>query len=637
MTENHWEKPLRKTVEELKEDHMISELCLSPDTGTAFFLLKEIDVQNNTYRTSLYCQPVGKAPEKLAEALFLSLCLSESGKLISARREAGGTVLEVWPERKTARQIRRFSQSLKPVSVDDNGFGYYTGPLRQAAQDSDQSVTVSEEYPVFHNDSGLAGNIRNAVWQLTSGDDPVLLTEEDFTVRLACVDPKQKLLAAAGCRYESAPSPFEEVRLYDLENGGCRRLLEDGVWSIQQLSFRNGSMVFAGFPMGEYAGSAQRLLELSPADGSLRVLSDEDRCYGNTVVCDFRFSSGRSFAVSGETVYSVFTRDEQSVLAAFREESGWQDICTDCDTVDFFAVSQQRIVWGGIRNGQRHELYEVAADGSAKAVSAFNLPLSNTEVETLEIQSGGFSVRGFVLPPAGKPEAGISAPAVLMLHGGPRMAFGRPAGHDMRLLSAVGAYVIWCNPRGSDGRGSEFYDLKGYWGSEVPEIEAFVREAVRKYPIDPGRIGVWGGSYGGYLTNCLIARSRLFRAAVSERSISFLPWQELFSDLPDAFRVKQFRRPKGDPMKGEWRGFSPLEEADHVTAPTLFIQAEKDYRCPQIHGEAMFRTLKRNGVPTRIVIFKGENHGVNRIGKPLNRIRRLKEAAVWFDRYLFNE
>jgi dipeptidyl aminopeptidase/acylaminoacyl peptidase len=227
---------------------------------------------------------------------------------------------------------------------------------------------------------------------------------------------------------------------------------------------------------------------------------------------------------------------------------------------------------------------------------------------------------------------------VLMIHGGPKMLYSDVYSHDIQLLCASGCYVLCTNPMGSDGRGDAFADIRGSF-AELPfaQLMKSVDTLLQQNPeIDPARLGVTGGSYGGYMTNYIITRTGRFAAAVCERGISSLMSSFTTSDIGYQF-VSEYLD-TGSP--GAWASpatvmeNSPLCRADTVTTPTLFIHGENDYRCCSCESLAMFNALNYHGVDTRFCLFSGEGHGLTVRGKPAAKQRRYQEMTGWFTRYL---
>jgi dipeptidyl aminopeptidase/acylaminoacyl peptidase len=209
--------------------------------------------------------------------------------------------------------------------------------------------------------------------------------------------------------------------------------------------------------------------------------------------------------------------------------------------------------------------------------------------------------------------------------------------HEFQVLAAAGYAVLYSNPRGSAGRGDAFADLRGRYGTiDFEDLMAVLDEALRRFPfLDPGRLGVAGGSYGGFMTNWIIGHTDRFRAAAAQRSIANWISKTCTTDIGYYFNVDQIGTTPwaADGADTMW-WHSPLRYADQVSTPTLLIHAEEDYRCWLDQGLQMFTALRYHGVESRLVLFRGENHELSRSGKPRHRLRRLREIVGWFDRFL---
>jgi dipeptidyl aminopeptidase/acylaminoacyl peptidase len=246
----------------------------------------------------------------------------------------------------------------------------------------------------------------------------------------------------------------------------------------------------------------------------------------------------------------------------------------------------------------------------------------------------GVEITGYAIPPAGR-ENGKKYPTILDIHGGPKTAFGATLFHEMQYWANQGYAVIFTNPTGSDGGGNAFANIKGKYGeTDYRDLMTFVDAAISAFDfIDAARIGVTGGSYGGFMTNWIIGHTDRFKAAASQRSIASWISFSNTTDIGYTFIQSQIGGDAWTNHEGLWAQ-SPLKYADRVTTPTLFIHSDEDYRCWQSEGIQMFYALKYFEVPSRLVLFKGENHELSRSGRPLNRIKRLQEITAWMDTYL---
>ena len=176
-----------------------------------------------------------------------------------------------------------------------------------------------------------------------------------------------------------------------------------------------------------------------------------------------------------------------------------------------------------------------------------------------------------------------------------------------------------------------------YGEVDFRDLMEFTDEVLRRYPeIDADRMGVAGGSYGGFMTNWVIGHTDRFRCAVSQRSIANYVGDYLLSDIGYYYVPDQQLGTIWEHPERLWKA-SPLTYADRVKTPTLFIHADKDYRCTLANGLEMFAALKLHGVESKLCMFYGENHGLSREGKPSNRISRLSEILRWMDEHLKEE
>ncbi len=242
-------------------------------------------------------------------------------------------------------------------------------------------------------------------------------------------------------------------------------------------------------------------------------------------------------------------------------------------------------------------------------------------------------IDGWLIPPVQR-EEGQQYPLLLMIHGGPHVQYGSNFFHEFQVLAAQGYGVLHINPHGSSGRGATFAKrLAGHWGEhDLPDQMAALDFVLARGEADPARLGVGGGSYGGYMTNWLIGHTDRFKAAVSMRSISNLLNFWGTSDMFHVASLPEFGTPWEEPER--YLRLSPIMYAANFTTPTLILHQEEDHRCPIEQGEQLYTALHLRGVPTRFVRFPGESHGMSRTGKPSYRIQRLEEIIAWYDRFL---
>ena len=246
---------------------------------------------------------------------------------------------------------------------------------------------------------------------------------------------------------------------------------------------------------------------------------------------------------------------------------------------------------------------------------------------------GKSKIHGWVLKPDGF-EEGKKYPAVLDIHGGPECCYPFDWWFEFQYLSARGMAVVWCDPHGSITYGKEYQ--QGAWDDiAYDDLMAFLDGAVNLGFIDPGKLGVTGGSYGGYMTNHIIGRTHRFAAAVTQRNLcnraTSYGTGDMGSILEEPFRGCY--RSLLNRMKG---GSTTIKTIDRIDTPLLILHATNDYRCSFEQGEQMFIAMKdrRPEIPVRFAAFPGENHGLTREGNMYAQRGHLLEMADWFDRYL---
>jgi len=253
-----------------------------------------------------------------------------------------------------------------------------------------------------------------------------------------------------------------------------------------------------------------------------------------------------------------------------------------------------------------------------------------TPLDELSITSrDGGEVHGWVLTPVDQEEP---HPVLLVIHGGPFTQWEVAFFDEAQVYVDAGYAVVMCNPRGSAGYGEAHgRAIRHRMGTvDFTDVMDFLEGALARHPmLDGARVGVMGGSYGGYLTAWIIAHDHRFAGAIVERGYldpeAFVGTSDIGSFFSDEYTGT-------DPHR--MREQSPQAVAGQVTTPTLVIHSEDDLRCPLGQGERYYAALKRNGVEAELLIFPGENHELSRSGRPRHRLQRFEAVLDWWSRYL---
>ncbi|WP_348639461.1 S9 family peptidase [Salibacterium salarium] len=247
----------------------------------------------------------------------------------------------------------------------------------------------------------------------------------------------------------------------------------------------------------------------------------------------------------------------------------------------------------------------------------------------------GWEIHGWLMRPA-MYEEGQRYPLILELHGGPHAMYANTFFHEFQVLAAQGYAVLFTNPRGSHGYGQTFVNAcrEDYGGKDYSDLMSAVDHVIDTYDfIDENRLGVTGGSYGGFMTNWMIGHSNRFKAAVTQRSIS--NWTSFYgvSDIGFFFTDWELGAHMFDDPEKLWH-HSPLKYVKNINTPLLIMHGENDYRCPIEQGEQLFTALKHLEKPVTFLRFPEANHDLSRTGPPALRIERLNHMIKWFKEYL---
>ncbi|HXV71592.1 MAG TPA: S9 family peptidase [Acidimicrobiia bacterium] len=304
-------------------------------------------------------------------------------------------------------------------------------------------------------------------------------------------------------------------------------------------------------------------------------------------------------------------------------------------------VDDQMVVTGFDKTGDRLVFTastwdspgELFSDQVAATSLNSNSDLELTAPDHFRVDSDGHEIDVWVYMPTGTE----SVPLLLNIHGGPASQYGFGFFDEFQVYVGAGYGVVACNPRGSAGRGEAFVSaVKGeHWGVvDHADVSAAVAAALERHDrLDPDRMGVMGGSYGGFLTAWIIGHEDRWKSAVVERAL--ISWNSFAgtSDIGGVFPENYLEISYPDAWDTWWQR-GPLALAHNVTTPTLVVHAENDLRCPIEQAEQYFMALLRNGTTTEFIRFPDEGHEMSRSGKPRHRQERFEAILDWHDRHL---
>ncbi|QZN84483.1 S9 family peptidase [Cellulomonas sp. C5510] len=346
-----------------------------------------------------------------------------------------------------------------------------------------------------------------------------------------------------------------------------------------------------------------------------------------------------TFAVTADGVLAGVLHRGSVLLRELRADGSARDLMTGEVAVHGVAAAPGTTVAvvaaaGPLTSGDLHAVDLVT--GTTRALTDWSAPLRATgrvraPREVTTTAPDGYPVHGWVVTPDPDRFPGPH-PTILMIHGGPYAQYTVGLFDEVQTLAEAGYAVVYGNPRGSAGYGSAHGSaIRHAFGTvDTDDVLALLDAALTDPALDGGRVGVMGGSYGGYLTAWLTMRTDRFAAAIVERGfldpVSFVG----SSDIGWFFGLEYLGDGDTDEARAAVAAQSPMAHVARVTTPTLVIHSEQDWRCPVEQGQRWFVELKRRGVPAELLLFPGEGHELTRSGRPQHRLVRFEHVLAWW-------
>lgn len=630
--------------ETFTEYQYISSPLLSPDGQHTAFIVQTMDMENNRYIGKLYMIATeGGEPQQMSEKDIKRFVWTPDGNLMysepagekDAPKMAYFTINTATGEESCTATLSMMGGL--PTFAED---GKWIVPGQVQLQEKNPRYTEIRELPYWSDGRGFTCGTRNAIYLATPENGEVqLITPEHFQVMGS--DYKDGTLLYIGNAYTDCAEFRKGVYIYDVSTGNTRCVVEPGIFDIFHANLLDkDTAIIRGAKKEDSAYSEGRFYRVGLTDGTCTKISDYDKksefC---CIVGDVMLGLGQPNKAHDGKLYFVTVDGENSYIRTIDRDGNMSSPLTVDGVTNFFDVNENALVFYGYRGNRLGELYVLEKDGTERELTHFNDEvLSQYHIaERIPISfhdEDGVEIRGWVMPPADY-EPGKKYPAILNIHGGPRGTWGAEFNHEMQVWANAGYFVLFCNPRGSAGRGDDFADLNlGMGNVDYDNFMGFVDQCLIKWPdIDEKRLGVAGGSYGGYMVNWIIGHTDRFAAASSQRSISNWVSMDGLSDMGYYANELQFGGYLDTNADHLW-DISPLKYAHNAVTPTIFLQSEGDYRCPMEQALQMYTAIKRKGVESKMILFKGESHGLSREGQPQNRLTRMHEILDWMDSHL---
>ena len=643
------------TAEDYFSFKFLNDIRFSPDGSTIAFVIGTVDRKQNRRYSAIWTVAADESgkPSMLTTSTYSSTSprWSPDGRFIaflSARPMPGDALqgaskAQVWILSVNGSEPRRVTNFRNGVTV----FAWSPDSTRlvcvSSSGPSDKAKSPSDVRHYKHanyksNETGWFDDKRTHLWvvDVATGAAKQLTSGDDWNDRDPQWSPDGTKIAFVSDRTgkEFDEGSNSDVWVMDAAGGSLTKVSQsDEPDSQPRWSPDGGTIVFLG--ESEQQAFPQIWLA-SSAGGSTPYWAAENL---DLIPTQLRWAEG------GKALY--FDAGVKGATHLFRvglEQHRTTQVTAGERTVRLVDINDRtrRIAYAADDPTHPDDLYVADLDGrNEHQLTHLNADLFKSlqlsPVERLTFKGAdGWDVDGFLIKPVGW-EPGKKYPMILSIHGGPDNMYGFDwaQSHEFQVYAAHGWAVFFTNPRGSTGYGEKFdLGVQRHWGDRpYTDIMNGVDAVLAKNPwIDKERLGVTGGSYGGFMTNWIISHTTRFKAAVTLRSIS-----NFISD--DGTRDGQYGHAEdfgGDIFErfDAYWNTSPLKYAKNVKTPTLILHSDMDFRVPIEQGEQWFRALQHFGVPSEIVFFPRENHSLTRTGEPLHLVESLNWRVYWFERYL---
>ena len=652
------------TVADLFRIALIADAQISPDGGRVAFVRTRLDEEKDEYLSNIWIVPAeGGEPRQFTSGpkRDTNPRWSPDGRQLAFLSERDGKKRQVFVMPADGGEPRRLTDTKQPVedfvwSPDGTRIAYTTrlAPEEPDEKEKEKSkparVITSLRYKA--NDGGFIYDKRRHIFVIpvdATGDSvpgpeqaqATQLTDGDWDDGTPAWSPDGTQLAFASARHEERDYDLVvDIWAVSAEGGAARRVTPGRGPSANPAWSPDGTLI--AYTGNEYAldmGRNNDVFVVPAGGGEPRNLTKSlDR-----TCSPFAGNIGPAWSPDGRSIY--FGIEDHGRVPLYRvglEGGAPEQVAGGERQLTSLSISADgtRIAYTAMDSTHPAEVYVAAADGAnerrlTRINDAVTEGIEFQAPEHFTFERDGFTIDAWVIKPAGY-QPGRRYPALLNVHGGPATQYGYNFFDEFQVYAGAGYAVIFCNPRGSQGYGESFTRaVRGDWGGgDYEDVMMTVDEAIRRFGfIDPDRLGVMGGSYGGFMTSWVVGHTDRFKAAVSERAVNNTYTLFGTSDIGSFFSETQAGCQPWEDM--QWFiDHSPLTYAKNIMTPLLIMHAENDLRCPIEQAEQLFTVLKKLRREVEFVRFPDETHEMSRAGKPRHRRDRFKFILDWFEKYL---
>jgi dipeptidyl aminopeptidase/acylaminoacyl peptidase len=547
---------------------------------------------------------------------------------------------------------KRIALSVDDPDAPENAYiDFAKAGFKPTADEKKTDIHKIDQLFFQANGQGYTYQDHPHIWTIdANGGHPKQLTSGKWAEAFDAWSPDDRTIAFDSLRYEAVDAGPNDVYFIPSEGGTPQKMTSADVGNFGLFFSSDGSRFYT-FRGGVKDAAALLALYSSTTDGgdARAIVPKNQVSWGDSLLADMKEGGGLCASPLPSATQLLLNRDGPGyanlqildvATGSFRDVTAPKGEAWSC------SVSRDGKTAAYLYSDFMHPADVYAVDlssGKMRQLTHVNqsylasVTLSTPQEFTVKDPSG-FTVQAWFMPAAGGKPAAKRA-TILNIHGGPETQFGDTYFMEFQYYASLGYNVVFCDPAGSTGHGYAFEEAleSNYGDAMFQDVQAVMDAAVQRPDVDASRLGVMGGSYGGYATLWVIAHTDRYRAAVAERAVSFMQSENLAADFAGKNGLGggyYTWGPPWDPASTLYAKFSPLTYVANVRTPLLILHSDFDTRAPIDQTLQEFTALKILGQTVEYVVVPNENHDLSRTGAPIHRVERLHVVADWMNKYL---